>query len=34
MQRCIEEGTMLNAVENDLVLKAMLGLLAADGLSE
>jgi len=34
MQRCIEEGTMLNAVHNDLVLKAMLALLTADGLSE
>jgi len=34
LQRCIEEGTMLNDVQNNLVLKAMLALLIGDGLSE
>ncbi|KIM88927.1 hypothetical protein PILCRDRAFT_813926 [Piloderma croceum F 1598] len=34
LQRCIEEGTMLHVGENDLVQKAMLALLTADGLSE
>jgi ATP-dependent RNA helicase DHX57 len=34
MQRSIEEGTMLNVARNDLVLKAILALLTADGLSE
>jgi len=34
LQRCVEEGTMLNDMQNDSVLKAMLALLTADGLSE
>jgi hypothetical protein len=33
LQRCIEEGSMLNVEQNGLVLKAMLALLTADGLS-
>jgi ATP-dependent RNA helicase DHX57 len=33
LQHCIEEGTMLNVGQNDLVQKAMLALLTADGLS-
>lgn len=33
LQQCIEDGAVLNAGENDLVVKSMLALLTNDGLS-